>query len=125
MPINNPNVVYPELRLVTFDSSGKVVPAISISGDYIARSEVNSQGQLKTLLTPLIDLLITHIKLREDGGDRWNIADNQNNHPALEVARQLLNLCLQGRSNYRVIAMDDTKVPGRKYLLFQVDKPVT
>lgn len=123
MPSNNPDVVYPELRLVTFDQHNKVVPTLCVSGDYIAKSLIKSDSpEFKTRLEALIKLLLTHIKVREGDG-RWVIPDNHENHPSLYIAQQLLQQCLQGRSGYRVIVSDDKNNPDRKYLIFQVDKP--
>jgi len=119
---HNPDVVYPELRLVTYDQTNKVVPVVLVSGDYMPRDILKGGANLAEFLTPLIELMASHIKVRQAGG-QWAIQDNHNNHPALSIGKQLLSLCESGRAGYKCMVSDDAKIEGRKYLIIQIDKP--
>ncbi len=121
--MNTATIVFPEIRLVTYDTNNRVVPVVSAAGDYITQEQIRGEDKttLKGVFQNLFETLLRHISVRVGGGE-WGLPENHNSHPSIPIARQLLNACETGKYGYRCVVSDDVKNPGRKYLLFQIDK---
>lgn len=114
-------IVYPELRLVVYDDQQRAHPAISVSGAPLNVRDLNDQKIVEVNLNDLRDLMKASIKVRTGGGG-LALPDSHNNHPAIAIAKQLINACEGGRLGYKVSVSDDATHPGRQFMLFQVTK---
>lgn len=115
------NIVYPELRLVVYEDTQKAYPAVSVSGSPLNVRDLTDRKIVEANLNDLRDLMLASIKVRTGGGG-LALPDAHNNHPAIAIAKQLINACEGGRAGFKVMVSDDAANPGRQFVHFQITK---